>query len=548
VERGLKRQRSLNNTRIKSLRQKLQYYNEGELESIPFLQKIQASLTFLDKNIVSVRKGIDNGEITPAELISYYSNIISLLIESIATASIDVENSQISKNIVTYSLFLKYQDIVSQREIIVSRVVSQKEITSDLFLEVSKLQAEKWLVLDITKGLIDEEMLSHYNRLSKTPSFSKMEELVKDILDRDIDEIKKLEEREFFSVANKYRKRLKELDDYISIRISEELSHMLDDQAKRESLLIVAFSIGIFVIILTTYTIYNSLREILFFGTIKIRSKILRVVTDIKPENIGNNSNEIQSLISLVSAFVKIIKESLEKIRTSFRDIVNLSNHLSESSETIVNHLQKQSQYLQDINLQMAVFLENIQTNQLSFENLKEIIEDSSAKINNLNLDVVYISYEVLSLKDLNRDINEKREGIKDVILDNITLLQRGDEESITQVVTSLGKLISIIDQQGEMIETKNSKLSNLTKTAVAIKKDAEANNANLNDVLGVITVLGYETKMITNDINQTVEDNSKFIEQSKVMVNKSEFVSSDVKMLNRYIVDLDKEFNRFRF
>jgi hypothetical protein len=91
-------------------------------------------------------------------------------------------------------------------------------------------------------------------------------------------------------------------------------------------------------------------------------------------------------------------------------------------------------------------------------------------------------------------------------------------------------------------------KLSNLSKTALTIKKDAELNNANLSDILGVITVLGYETKMITHDINTTVEDNNKFIEKSKIMVQKSEFVSSDVKMLNRYIISLDKEFNRFRF
>jgi len=87
-----------------------------------------------------------------------------------------------------------------------------------------------------------------------------------------------------------------------------------------------------------------------------------------------------------------------------------------------------------------------------------------------------------------------------------------------------------------------------LSKTALVIKKDAEVNNANLSDILGVITILGFETKVITSEINDTVKENNSFIEVSKDMVQKSEFVSSDVRILNQYIVNLDKEFNKFRF
>jgi hypothetical protein len=134
------------------------------------------------------------------------------------------------------------------------------------------------------------------------------------------------------------------------------------------------------------------------------------------------------------------------------------------------------------------------------------------------------------------------------MVLQNISALQSGDEVQISETMNSFQKMVEIIDQQKDIMHEKEIKLSNLSKTALTIKKDAELNNANLSDILGVITVLGYETKMITHDINTTVEDNNKFIEKSKIMVQKSEFVSSDVKMLNRYIISLDKEFNRFRF
>jgi hypothetical protein len=198
----------------------------------------------------------------------------------------------------------------------------------------------------------------------------------------------------------------------------------------------------------------------------------------------------------------------------------------------------------------MAIFLENIKNSEISFENLKEIIEDSSAKISNLNLDVVYISYEVLSIKDLNRKAIDNKDRVKDLMVSTLVTLEnmKNESEEIKVAVKNLNTMISIVEEQIGMIDQKDKKLSNLGQIALTIKKDAELNNANLSDILGVITVLGYETKSITSEIYRTVEDNNKFIEISKNMVNKSEFVSSDVKMLNKYIVNLDKEFNKFRF
>jgi hypothetical protein len=547
LERALVRERSLNSTRVKSLKQKLESYDVAELKTKPFLFKVSNIVGDLEEELSSIRKKLDNREITPAETVSFYTNLISTFIDTIATASVDIEDSYISKNIVLYSLFLNYYDISTQREILVSRVISQKEIDDDIFTSIVKLDAERVVVTSLIKSLVSEELFNHYDRLSHTNEFENIESVTNAILNKDIEKIELITYRDFMSVSAKYNKTLKELGDYISSNISEEMSHMIDEQEERESLLTLVFFVGSLIILLSTYSVYNYLRETLFFGTIQIRSKILRVVSDISYEK-NESKNEITSLISLVSLFVKVIKETLEKIRANFRDIVNLSNHLSESSEVIVNHLQKQSQYLQDINLQMALFLENIQNSEISFENLKEIIEDSSAKINNLNLDVVYISYEVLSLKDLNRKISDNHVILKEMVLQNISALQSGDEVQISETMNSFQKMVEIIDQQKDIMHEKEIKLSNLSKTALTIKKDAELNNANLSDILGVITVLGYETKMITHDINTTVEDNNKFIEKSKIMVQKSEFVSSDVKMLNRYIISLDKEFNRFRF
>jgi methyl-accepting chemotaxis protein len=551
ASRELSKQRSINDTRIKSLQNKLEAFTKNELKTRPFLIKVEKNILFFNEKLKELRDRVNNNQISDDELMGEFSSIVVKVIDTIATSSLSIEDSDISKNIIIYSIFLKYQDTLSQRDIFLEKVILSQKIEDKTVLELSKIESGKSAIVDIASSLIEAPLLSHYERISSTEEILIVDNLSKSIIAKNLEEVKKLTAREFNLEIEKYQKKLKELDDYISKDISEELNRKIDSHNNREAFLTIIFLTSILVILLSTYAVYNYLRETLFFGTIKIKSKILRVITDISlSSRVNHSENEIKSLITFVSAFVEIIKETLSKIRVNFRDVVNLSNHLSESSETIVRHIQKQSRYLEDINLQMAIFLENIKNSEISFENLKEIIEDSSAKISNLNLDVVYISYEVLSIKDLNRKAIDNKDRVKDLMVSTLVTLEnmKNESEEIKVAVKNLNTMISIVEEQIGMIDQKDKKLSNLGQIALTIKKDAELNNANLSDILGVITVLGYETKSITSEIYRTVEDNNKFIEISKNMVNKSEFVSSDVKMLNKYIVNLDKEFNKFRF
>jgi len=552
VRRSLGKQRAINNARVKSLKKKLSQFSSEEIENRAFLKNVVQVIEQFETDIHKIRAKVNKKEIETNELLKQYSSFISKLIYSISKSSLEIQDPVISRDIAIYSMFLKYLDSINQRNIFLERVVSTHKITPELTLELSKIEASKKTLTDIISGLLDENLFKHYNIISTSKEFSELEKLNSSILENGEEAIQNLTLPQFLNLSKENQKKLKELNDYISIEISTNLNIKIDNNKRKEILLTIIFLISTLMILVSTYVLYNNLRQTLFFGTLKIKSSILRVITDINlPTNI-HGKNEIKLLISLVSAFVKLIKNSLSKIRANFREIVSLSNHLSESSETIVNHIQKQSKYLEDINLQMTTFLEDIRNSEISFENLKEIIEDSSAKINNLNLDITYISYEVLNLKDLDRKIIKNKEKLKDMILSNVSLLNNSQDDEIKNVVKdvvqSLNNIIIHIDEQTSIVSAKEEKLSNLTKTALAIKKDAEINGANLSDILGVITILGYETKAIVNDINSIVEESESFINVSKHMVDKSELVSSDVKMLNKHIVNLDREFNKFRF
>ena len=117
VVRDLKKQRSINNTRIKSLKNKLGNFSEEEIRDRVFLRKVTNNIANFKSVYSNIRAKIDSREINGQELIDEYSSLISTFIGSIATSSLDIKNSIISKSIATYSIYLKYLDTATQRDI-----------------------------------------------------------------------------------------------------------------------------------------------------------------------------------------------------------------------------------------------------------------------------------------------------------------------------------------------------------------------------------------------------------------------------------------------
>jgi len=548
IKRDLRKQRSINNTRFKSLNKKLATFSIESNKEKEFFIDVMTKSKELHKELLSIRKKIDNGFYSNSlALINSYTSVISNVIHLIASSSLEIENSTISKNIVIYSIFLKYTDILHQRDIFIEKSISAQSVSSENKLALLEIEAKKQVIIDIASSFITSQLLFQYQRVSKTSEIVTIENLNTNIIAQDMSEIIGLTSRKFIGDTHKYYQKLKELDDYISRDISQELNYRMDSNLTRVAYLKISFVIAILLILYITYLVYNNLREMLFFGTIKIRGSILRVMANIDIDSEKKSNNEIYSLIFLVRRFTRTIRITLFKMRNSFSEILFLSNHLAESSETIVNHVQKQSKYLENINLQLAIFLENLNNSKISFDNLKEIIEDSTLKLNNMNLDVIFISHEVVNIKELNKQVIRNKLKLKAQFNESIDVLNNSPEKQ-TDIISFMKDAIKLLDDEIVIIEAESIKLSNLHKTALTIKKEAEINNANLSDILGVITILGFETKDIASDINDSVENNSRLIDVSKTMVEKSKFLSSDTNILNNYIVQLDKEFNKFRF
>ena len=540
IKRELRKKISINNTRIKSLKKKMANFSHSEIEARTFLKNTNLFLSNINEQLTNIRQAVKAKKLTAHEITEKYTLIINQFIDTIAISSYNIDNAVISKNIITYSVFLKYLDILHQRDIFIKKAILNQSLNKEEYYDFIKLMAQKKIIENLANTIFNQELLKIYQMIYQTQELQEIEKISLKIKNHKLNiDIKPEQLKNDF---NLYYKKMKELDDFISKSIVEELNFKLDNNKSHLAMLIIFFLVSMLILGIITHVVYHNLREIVFIGTIDIRGKILRVIGDLSIDT-TKYKNEIFSLIELVSQFTNMIKVTLLNIRIRFREVLSLSSQLSQNSETIVGHLQKQSKYFENVNFDLTLFLESIKNSEISFANLKEIIDDSSAKLNNLNLDVVYISYEVASLKELNAEIIKNKNKV------NSILKEIFDEISISpELKVKFAEVNKIMAKTDEIVEIKEQKLTNLNKTALEIKHDAEINNANLADILGVITILGFETKGIASDIDTTIKDNNKFIEKSKNMLEKSEMISSDVVLLNKYVIDLDREFNKFRF
>jgi len=515
-------------------------FSHSEIEARTFLKNTNLFLSNINEQLTNIRQAVKAKKLTAHEITEKYTLIINQFIDTIAISSYNIDNAVISKNIITYSVFLKYLDILHQRDIFIKKAILNQSLNKEEYYDFIKLMAQKKIIENLANTIFNQELLKIYQMIYQTQELQEIEKISLKIKNHKLNiDIKPEQLKNDF---NLYYKKMKELDDFISKSIVEELNFKLDNNKSHLAMLIIFFLVSMLILGIITHVVYHNLREIVFIGTIDIRGKILRVIGDLSIDT-TKYKNEIFSLIELVSQFTNMIKVTILNIRVRFRDIVFLSSQLSQNSETIVGHLQKQSKYFENVNFDLTLFLESIKNSEISFANLKEIIDDSSAKLNNLNLDVVYISYEVASLKELNAEIIKNKNKV------NSILKEIFDEISISpELEAKFAEVNEIVAKTDEIVEIKEQKLTNLNKTALEIKHDAEINNANLADILGVITILGFETKGIASDIDTTIKDNNKFIEKSKNMLEKSEMISSNVVLLNKYVIDLDREFNKFRF
>ncbi len=525
--RILNRDRHMIHTRIKSINRKLESIN-GKLAT-----NIKLHLKQMENRLSAIRNEIDKNIVKTDRVSLIYSNEISQLVEFISSISDTVEKTSISRNILAYALYIKYIDLEKQKNRTIQNLFQN---SSSVFEKrLIGISASQKTLIETIYRIIDMDIRDNLDAILNSKEVQILDNI-------ELSNLEKIRDR-FREIVSKRERKLREIQDYISRHILTSINLEIED--KNRTIYIVGLVLLIFFIAILgiAYIIYEMLRNLLFFGVLKIRGTISRTVSEWNLDFTSNSKNEITQTIDLITQFSNLVIIIIKTIRMQFNRLAVISNKIIKASENITEHVQKQDDFVRDINEQLIIFLENIRNSEISFQNLKEIIESSSAKLDNLNMNIVYISYEILSIEDIFYKVTDGENRIKEILSNHIER-----HKDILENDKDLQEAISIIQKQMTILENQQKKLGELKNSANVIKQDIQLNSANLNDILGVITILGYETKNIVSDISRNIKDNEDLLDESSRILEEQKSTAENIDRMNREILSLDREFNKFRF
>jgi hypothetical protein len=565
LSRNLRKERKINNVRLKALQTKIDALNAEGVNKV-FINNVQKAINFFENKKFRLRKNIDKKLISKFDIINEYTRINGNFIDSITDSLETVENVELAQNIFTYSLFLNYKDFFSVENIMLQNYIKNglKFENQDALVQYSNFRTKINFLKRLATGIVSEDLIYHYIRLISEEYYSKIihfkERILFDRGDLRVNYFDDMKLRDFAYLTSKTDRKIKELGDYISREINTSIKQIIDTHYRNLFILIISMIVILSIILSITYTFYNYLQDTIFFSILKMKTKIVKTVKD-RNVSTFNDKNEIKYLLKIVDGFTESVKTFIIRTKKDFNEIEVLSTKLSQSSERMVNHLYKQIQYIDEINFKLDLFYDLMQNNSKGFENLKDLLNNSLSKTSNLSLDIIYVSYETLNLQDTNqKSLDELKEELETSqnflkMLDNLEkngkqdssddiLLTNLNYKTIVDFVKDVNKLY---EAQIKIMNLNVEKLQNLSKTTLSIKNESESNNAHLEDMLSLIATIHNETLTIKEEVSETINESKTFSSEGKDIIKNGEYVYSDISLLHRFTVNLNMEFNKFR-
>ena len=532
----LSRSRSMVNTRLKSIRKKLENI---DVEENIFLQKLQTNILSLSKEISVIRNEIDKHEISLDMVVEQYSNLTLTLFESLEKSYLETKDIELSRNIYLYVLLMKHNYLFNSEKNLAMTILKDSNSSQNLKYQLVRIVGQNRAILNLIKGIVEEKFEKHLENSLNSEGLRAINSLVQNMDQSNID-------IGYFSQAVKKSEiAFKEFGDFLAQNIFSSINMKIDKQYRLLGITILVLLTIVSVVFITSYIVYDNLRKLIFFNVSKTKSKFLKIVSEFTYEDIDRdkNRNEIKTVLDFVNQFIDTVVLGLRIVKKNFQNIIKLSSKMSSSSDEIINHIYKQNQYISELNEQIKNLFGNIQNSEISFANLQDIFKSSVSNINNFSLDLAYILNQTSNIENHNQEMLQGRDRIVEV-LGHV----KAELSSSSKLHDEIDEIFIMLDTYKDLLLEQKNYLTTIGNSSKILKENIEKNNNDLNDILGMIVMIVYEIKNISSEIETSIEENREILEESGIILEKNRDIHQYINQLHREILFLDREFNKFRF
>ena len=511
-KKNLLNQRELTNNKIDEFKTYLvdfSYYpNQGKIN-------IENVLKELSK-IENIRNEINELKVKSKNVISYYSNLNSSLLSFVANSSYIAENEKIINNLTAYYNFLMAKERAGLERAMGSNTFTNKTFGEGMFLNFLSLINEQTVFMEnfYIYGFDYEEFVKEKMQNSSVKEVQKMRDILLSYGENK-NVIFDIEASYWFKTISEKINILKEIDDYISKDIIEQINIIKKDQFDK---MIFILGLAIFIILITILSVS--------FFTKSIKRGFEKVTIGIEQfmRYLNKEINELDYISlgtkGLLGNLAKSINYNIDKING------NLEKDLLCVGETTIT-LDKVEKGFYSCRIMSQA--ENPQVRILA-KTINKMLDNQQNVINNILKNLgEYTNYNylgVIDIKGLNGESKQMVDGINSLGEAITTMLveNKNNGETLKQASNQLLKNVD------ELNRSSNDAAARLEETAAAV----EEISSNIVSSTQNISQMAQNA----NELTSAANEGEKLAKQTVISMEE---INSQVTAINEAITIIDQ-------
>lgn len=465
------------------------------------------------KGLVEFRQKADSFQVTNKEVIAYYTNTISTLIDSVLIASNVSPDNNITKILSGYTNFMYAKEYTGLERANGNVLLRSKEFNEETYRAFLSVIAKQEVYLSSFFGQLPKDnqkakdILENYN-LTMTETVPIIEGYRQDIIHNAIDCNFTTTGDQWFGDITYHIDNLQIIEEIIAELVSEILQANIH-ATKIKIIYITAFFVfGM---------VFNIILAVIIASDLIIRiNKIKKYLADVSDnKNLSEelmiaSKDEIGHIASSINTFISSIKHILLSLQSQSEANMNIASRLVEASNAVTNTLAN-SEQLAHNNIDIGMDIGKISKDNIEeSKRTMELMVETQKELNNMQQLINTLSQEV-----------EKESKAENKIAEDIDALVR-EAEDIKTVLTVIDE---IADQTNLLalnaaIEAARAGEHGRGFAVVAdeVRKLAEKTQASLGEINNIINSVLQGIVNASKTITANSEEIYKMVETADIV------------------------------